>query len=102
MDELNEITKRDSAQGWILHNALTDPDQLEFKVDPLEAADMDVNMIGVGTHGRGAIYQLLVGSVSEEIIHKSRYPFLVIPTRKRSWTGNGVRTIILMSHSIVR
>lgn len=102
MDEVKEITKRDSTKGWILHNALTDPEQLEFKADPLEAADMDVDMIGVGTYGRGVIYQLLVGSVSEEIIHKSRYPFLVIPTRKRAWTDNGVRIIISMSHSILR
>ena len=64
MDEVKEITKRDSAKGWILHNALPDPDQLEFKVDPLEAADMDVDMIGVGTHGRGAMHQLVMSSVS--------------------------------------
>ena len=84
MDEVKKITKRDSAKRWILHNALSGPDQLEFKADPLEAADMDVDKIGVGTHGRGAIYQLLVGNVNEEIIHRSRYPFLVSPTRKRT------------------
>ena len=84
MDEIKEIAKRDSAKGWLLHNALPDPDQLELKVDPLEAADMDVDMIEVWAHGRGAIYQLLVGGVNEEIIHKSRYRFLVIPTRKRT------------------
>ena len=94
MDEVKEITKRDSAKGWILHIALPESDQLEFKVGPLAAADMDVDIIWFGIHGRGAIYQLLVGSVSEKIIHKSRYPFLVIPTRKRTSTDNGVRTII--------
>lgn len=75
MDEVKEITKRDSAKGWILHNALPDPDQLEFKGDPLEAADKDVDMIRVGTHGRGAIYQLLVGSVNEKsfINHNIRF-----------------------------
>ena len=51
MDEVKEIAKRDSAKGWILHNALPDPDQLEFKVDPLEAADMDVDTNVVGTRG---------------------------------------------------
>ena len=71
-------------QMWILHNSLPEPDQLEFKMDPLEAADMDVDVIGVGTHGRGAIYQLLVGGGSEGIIHKSRYSFLVIPGNKRT------------------
>ncbi|MGB5304653.1 MAG: universal stress protein [Gammaproteobacteria bacterium] len=49
-----------------------------------EAADLDVDMIVVGTHGRGAMYQLLVGSVSEGVLHKSRHPILVIPTHKRS------------------
>ncbi len=84
VDKVEEITKRDSTKVWILHKALPEPDQLEFKLDPLEAADMDLDMIGVCAHGRGAIYQLIVGSVSEEIIHKSRYPVLVIPTRKRT------------------
>ena len=49
-----------------------------------EAADLDVDMIVVGSHGRGAMYQLLVGSVSEQILHKSPYPVLVIPTHKRT------------------
>jgi len=49
-----------------------------------EASDLDVDMIVVGTHGRGAMYQLLVGSVSEGILKKSRYPVLVIPTHKRT------------------
>ena len=84
MDEVIEITKRNSAKGWILHDALHDPDQLEFKVDTLEAADMDVDMTGVGAHERGVIFQLILGSVSEEIIHKSRYPGLVVPTHKHT------------------
>ena len=49
-----------------------------------EASDLDVDMIVVGSHGRGAMYQLLVGSVSEGILHKSRYPVLIIPTHKRT------------------
>ena len=49
-----------------------------------EASDLDVDMIIVGSHGRGAMYQLLVGSVSEGILHKSRYPVLIIPTHKRT------------------
>jgi nucleotide-binding universal stress UspA family protein len=49
-----------------------------------EASDLDVDMIVVGTHGRGAMHQLLVGSVSEGVLHKSRYPVLVIPTHKRT------------------
>ena len=64
MDEVKEITRRDSAKRGILRNALPEPDHLKFKVNPLEAADMDVDMIGVGTHGRGAMHQLVMSSVS--------------------------------------
>jgi len=49
-----------------------------------EASELDVDMIVVGSHGRGAMYQLLVGSVSEGILHKSRCPVLVVPTHKRT------------------
>jgi nucleotide-binding universal stress UspA family protein len=45
-----------------------------------EASDLDVDMIVVGTHGRGAMHGLLVGSVSKEILQKSTHPVLVIPT----------------------
>jgi nucleotide-binding universal stress UspA family protein len=48
-----------------------------------EASDLEVDLIVVGSHGRGAMYQLLVGSVSEEVLKKSRIPVLVIPTHKR-------------------
>ena len=49
-----------------------------------EASDVEADLIVVGSHGRGAMYQLLVGSVSEGILHKSPLPVLVIPTHKRS------------------
>lgn len=48
------------------------------------ASELDVDMIVVGSHGRGAMHQLLVGSVSEGVLHKSRYPILVVPTHKRT------------------
>jgi nucleotide-binding universal stress UspA family protein len=49
-----------------------------------EASELDVDMIVVGSHGRGAMYQLLLGSVSEGVIHKSRWPVIVVPTHKRT------------------
>ena len=48
-----------------------------------EASDIDADMIVVGSHGKGAMYQLLLGSVSEGVVHKSRLPVLVIPTHNR-------------------
>ncbi len=49
-----------------------------------EASDVEADLIVVGSHGRGAMYQLLVGSVSEGVLHKSPLPVLVIPTHKRT------------------
>lgn len=49
-----------------------------------EASDVEADLIVVGSHGRGAMYQLLVGSVSEGVLHKSALPVLVIPTHKRT------------------
>ncbi len=128
VNKIEELTRSLSARVWLLHNAVPEPDTLEFKVDPIaareslakkfhvehleiqklaerlrkagveatallvhgktvdvilkEAADLDVDMIAVGSHGRGAMYQLLVGSISEDVLHRSRLPVLVIPTRK--------------------
>ena len=128
--KIEEITKALPTKVWLLHNAVPEPDFVEFKVDPQaareslakkfhvehrqiqelanrmrkagvdttallvhgatvetileEASDLEVDMIVVGTHGRGAMYQLLMGSVSEAVLHKSRFPVLVVPTHKRT------------------
>jgi len=49
-----------------------------------EASKLDIDMIIVGSHGRGAMHHLLVGSVSEGVIHDSERPVLVIPTHNRN------------------
>jgi len=49
-----------------------------------EASKLDIDIIVVGSHGRGAMHQLLVGSVSEGVIHGSERPVLVVPTHKRT------------------
>ena len=48
-----------------------------------EAADLDVDLIVVGSHGHGAMYQLLMGSISEGVLQRSSKPVLVIPTHDR-------------------
>ena len=129
MEKTEELAKGLSARVWLLHNALPEPDKIEFKVDPIaareelakrfinehrqiqdiaerlrkagiettallvhgntvetilkEAEDLDVDMIVVGSHGHGAMYQLLVGAVSEGVLHNSQVPVLIIPTHKR-------------------
>ena len=45
------------------------------------AEDLAVNLMVVGSHGHGAVYNLLVGSVTEGILKANRRPVLVVPTR---------------------
>jgi nucleotide-binding universal stress UspA family protein len=47
-----------------------------------EAADLKADFIVVGTHGKGMFSQLLLGSVSEELIKKSPIPIHVIPANR--------------------
>ncbi|MFA6970328.1 MAG: universal stress protein [Gallionella sp.] len=48
-----------------------------------EASRLDVDMIVLGSHGRGRMYQLVVGSVSKGVLHKSEWPVLIVPTHER-------------------
>ena len=45
-----------------------------------KASELEVDIIVIGSHGRGAMHQLLMGSVSEGVIRHSRCPILVVPT----------------------
>jgi len=46
----------------------------------MHAEKVKADLIVLGTHGHGAIYKLLVGSVSEEILQKSLSPIMLIPS----------------------
>ena len=49
-----------------------------------ETSKLGIDIIVIGSHGRGAMYQLLVGSVCEGVLEKSACPVLVVPTHKRA------------------
>jgi nucleotide-binding universal stress UspA family protein len=46
-----------------------------------EADKVGAEVIVVGSHGRGKLFDLVVGSVSAGVIRKSPVPVLVVPTR---------------------
>lgn len=46
-----------------------------------QAEQLHADLIVVGSHGHGATYDLLVGSVSSGVIRKSKVPVLVVPAR---------------------
>jgi nucleotide-binding universal stress UspA family protein len=47
-----------------------------------EAASLEAGLIVVGSHGHGAVYDVLVGSYSAGIIRRSELPVLVVPVRE--------------------
>ena len=47
-----------------------------------EAEALDAGLIVVGSHGHGAAYHLLVGSISAGIIRKAEVPVVVVPAEK--------------------
>ncbi len=47
-----------------------------------QAQKCDAALIVVGSHGHGAIYNVLVGSYSAGILRKAQVPVLVVPTRE--------------------
>ena len=49
-----------------------------------EASKLKADLIVVGSHGHGAVYHLLVGSVSEGVLHRSTCPVLIVPTHDRT------------------
>jgi nucleotide-binding universal stress UspA family protein len=44
-----------------------------------QAQRQEARFIILGTHGRGAVQHLLVGSVSEGVIRRSAVPVVVVP-----------------------
>jgi nucleotide-binding universal stress UspA family protein len=46
-----------------------------------EAEKVGAEVIVVGSHGRGKLFDLVVGSVSAGVIRKSPVPVLVVPTK---------------------
>lgn len=47
-----------------------------------EADKLKAELIVVGTHGHGAVYDVLIGSYSAGIIRRSKLPVLVVPVRE--------------------
>lgn len=46
-----------------------------------QAAELGIEMLVIGSHGHGAAWELLVGSVSRQIIRRADVPVLVVPAR---------------------
>ena len=46
-----------------------------------KAAELDADLLVLGSHGHGALHNLLVGSVTESVVKDARIPVLIVPSR---------------------
>lgn len=46
-----------------------------------EIKDHDIDLVVVGSHGHGALFNLVAGSVTQGLIHKAKVPVLVVPSK---------------------
>lgn len=47
-----------------------------------EAERWPAALVVLGSHGHGAMYELLVGSVSEGVVRRAKVPVLLVPARR--------------------
>jgi nucleotide-binding universal stress UspA family protein len=49
-----------------------------------QAGELNADLIVMGTHGRGAMYNLLIGSASKGVLKHSNRPVVLVPRRRSS------------------
>ena len=85
--ELQEHGARIEAEGVQVAALLLPGDPVVKILE--ESEKLDVDLIVMGSHGHGAIYELLVGSVTEGVLRKSRRPVLVVPSKREPERSEG-------------
>ena len=57
-----------------------------------QARRFQADLIVLGSHGHGALVHLLAGSVTQGVLHGSRVPVLVVPSRRRASSSTSFET----------
>jgi nucleotide-binding universal stress UspA family protein len=47
------------------------------------ASEVNADIIAIGSHGRKWIENIIMGSVTEKVLHSTSIPLFIIPTKKR-------------------
>lgn len=68
-------------EAGVVAEALLVPGETISKL--LEEADqLDADTIVMGSHGHGALYELLVGSITDGILRKAKRPVTIVPANR--------------------
>ena len=78
-DEVEKYVGELNAAGIKTHARVLDGAMVKTTIS--EAKRLGSEYIVVGSHGHGAVYDVLVGSHSAALMRKSPVPVLVVPTR---------------------
>ncbi|MEE9905646.1 universal stress protein [Chlorobium sp.] len=52
-----------------------------------KAADLDVNLIIMGSHGKKGLSRLIMGSVAETVVRKANCPVLIVKNDEKEFIG---------------
>ena len=63
----------------IVKSLLVRDDRVRAVIQEVEREDVD--LIVMGSHGRGALYRRIMGSVSEGVMREAKCPVLIIPSK---------------------
>ena len=78
-DQIHALADRLREQGHEVNALLVQGPTIQTILE--QAEKLEAEVIVVGSHGRGKLFDLVVGSVSAGVIRKSPVPVLVVPTR---------------------
>ena len=78
--KLEKLAERMEERGVEASTLLMEGPIVDSLLGEIEANDYD--MIVTGSHGHGALFNLVVGSVTSALLHHAKVPVLVVPTKK--------------------
>ena len=80
--ELDALAERLRAKGHAVDTLLVPGPTVQTILE--QAQKLGADLIVMGSHGRGKLFDLVVGSVSAGVIRKSPVPVLVVPARNEA------------------
>jgi nucleotide-binding universal stress UspA family protein len=80
LDTATEGSERAAAAGLVAQPRIAIQDGEIAAVILAVASDIDADVIVLGTRGRGGVKSLILGSVSNAVVHHADRPVLIIPS----------------------